>query len=373
MRDFEYQTATTVDEAVSLLAAGGPRAKVLTGGTDLLVQLREGLREADLVVDVKKIPELMQLDYSEKSGLRLGAAVPCYRIYGDPQVAGAYPALADSARIIGGWQIQSRAIVGGNLCNSSPAADSIPSLIAYDVDLPLGWPTGAAHRCAWPSFARGRAKTCWAAARFWPRSSFRRAGHTAARRTCGSFRATKWISPSLAPACWVRLNAAGDKIEQARVALAAVAPTPLAATDVIDLAGGQAGHGARRSPTPATGPLDRQADQRQAWPAEYRLHLVGVLTRGPGHRRRAREAARESATFRGKRTIHASKYTRNHAVRKRIHVSTTINGEAVEFFARRGRACSRCCDTLQPDRRQGRLQQRQLRRLHRDARRRAGR
>ena len=83
MKDFEFQTATTVDEAVSLLAASGERAKVLTGGTDLIVQLREGLREADLVVDVKKIPELMELSFSPATGLRLGAAVPCYRIYGD--------------------------------------------------------------------------------------------------------------------------------------------------------------------------------------------------------------------------------------------------------------------------------------------------
>ena len=70
MRDFEFQTATTVDEAVSLLAARGERARVLTGGTDLIVQLREGLRDADLVVDIKKIPELVQLDFSLGAGLR---------------------------------------------------------------------------------------------------------------------------------------------------------------------------------------------------------------------------------------------------------------------------------------------------------------
>ena len=87
---------------------------MLTGGTDLIVQLREGLREADLVVDVKKIPELMESSFSSSTGLRLGAAVPCYRIYGDAAMAAAYPALVDSARIIGGWQIQSRASIGGN-------------------------------------------------------------------------------------------------------------------------------------------------------------------------------------------------------------------------------------------------------------------
>ena len=90
MKDFDYQTATTVDEAVSLLAARGERAKPLTGGTDLIVQLREGMREADLVVDIKKIPELMELAYEPASGLRLGAAVPCYRIYGAPAIVEDY-------------------------------------------------------------------------------------------------------------------------------------------------------------------------------------------------------------------------------------------------------------------------------------------
>ena len=129
LKDFEYAAASTVDEAVSLLAARGPKAKILAGGTDILVQLREGMREADLVLDVKKIPELTQYSFSPETGLHLGAATPCYRIYGDEKIVKAYPALADSARIIGGWQIQSRASIGGNLCNSSPAGDSLPALI----------------------------------------------------------------------------------------------------------------------------------------------------------------------------------------------------------------------------------------------------
>src|SRR5205823_11113388 len=94
-------------------------------------QLREGLRDADLVIDVKKIPELMEINYSPPKGLRLGASVPCHVIYENAEIARGYPALADAANIVGGWQIQSRASIGGNLCNSSPAADSIPALIAY--------------------------------------------------------------------------------------------------------------------------------------------------------------------------------------------------------------------------------------------------
>src|SRR5687767_12899779 len=99
-------------EATRLLAGANGKARILAGGTDIIVQLREGLRDADLVVDVKKIPELTELSFSTGAGLRLGASVPCYRIYEDAAISRAFPALADAARIVGGWQIQSRASVG---------------------------------------------------------------------------------------------------------------------------------------------------------------------------------------------------------------------------------------------------------------------
>ena len=98
-----------------MLAEHGERAHVLAGGTDILVQLREGHREADVVVDIKKIPELMQLDFATDTGLTLGAGVACHQLYERADIAAAYPALIDAARIIGGWQIQSRASVGGTI------------------------------------------------------------------------------------------------------------------------------------------------------------------------------------------------------------------------------------------------------------------
>ncbi|MCV4932560.1 FAD binding domain-containing protein, partial [Escherichia coli] len=77
----------------------------------------------------KNIPEATELSLGADGSLHLGAAVPCYKIYEDARIATAFPALADSASLIGGIQIQSRASIGGNLCNASPAADSIPTLI----------------------------------------------------------------------------------------------------------------------------------------------------------------------------------------------------------------------------------------------------
>ena len=277
MKDFEFQTATTVDEAVSLLAAKGDRARVLTGGTDLIVQLREGLREADLVVDIKKIPELMELSYTPDKGLWLGAGVPCYRIYGDADIAAAYPALVDAARIIGGWQIQSRASIGGNLCNSSPAADSIPSLIAHDVICHLAGPEGrrtvkAAEFCTAPGknvLKRGEMLTTLEFPPVPPMSS------SAYQRFIPR---NEMDIAVVGAASWVQLNGAGDTIEAARVALAAVAPTPLALDEASKWLAGKPATDATfaKAAEMATAAARPISDKRGT--DEYRKHLAGVLT-----------------------------------------------------------------------------------------------
>ena len=126
----DFATPKTVSEAVELLASKGDRARLIAGGTDLLVQLRGGRFSVDLVVDAKQIPELNELSYSAQNGLVIGAAVPCYLIYADNAIATAYPGLIDAATLIGGIQIQGRATLGGNLCNAAPSGDSIPPIIA---------------------------------------------------------------------------------------------------------------------------------------------------------------------------------------------------------------------------------------------------
>lgn len=278
MKDFEYAAATTLDEAVSLLAAAGNRAKVLAGGTDILVQLRENLREADLVVDIKKIPDLMQMRFDPARGLRLGASVPCYRIYEDKAVAAAYPALADSARIIGGWQIQSRASIGGNLCNASPAADSIPSLIALEAQCHVIGPQG--------SRVIPVAEFCTA-----PGKNALKQGEILVDLELppppgrGSSRYERFIPRNemdiavVGVGVSVQLSGDGKTIEQGRIALAAVAPTPVFAREASEFLSGkpaspetfaQAGVEARKAARPIS-------DMRG--PAEYRVHLVGVLVK----------------------------------------------------------------------------------------------
>lgn len=278
MKDFSYVAPATLREAAGLLAEANGKAKLLAGGTDILVQLREGLRDAELVIDVKKIPELMELSYSAGQGLRLGASVPCYRIYDDAAISAAYPALADAAHIVGGWQIQSRASVGGNLCNASPAADTIPSLIAHGVTALVAGPQGqrevkAEEFCTGPGknslqpgellvslmFPPQASKSSSAYERFIPRNEMDIAVAGAAS--------------------WVQLSADGQTIEKARIGLCAVAPTPKLAAEASQWLTGklaseesfaQAGELAKKVASPIT-------DMRGT--VEYRVHLVGVLVR----------------------------------------------------------------------------------------------
>jgi carbon-monoxide dehydrogenase medium subunit len=142
MQAFAYVPTTTIEQAVTALNQEGDAARVLSGGTDLLVQMREGRRTVGTVVDIKGIPEVNALSFDPIKGLSIGAAVPCYRIYGNPDVVKSYPGLVDAVSLIGGVQIQGRASLGGNLCNSSPAADSIPALIVHRAVAVIAGPDG---------------------------------------------------------------------------------------------------------------------------------------------------------------------------------------------------------------------------------------
>ncbi|HWB08457.1 MAG TPA: xanthine dehydrogenase family protein subunit M [Pirellulales bacterium] len=276
MKDFEYAAATSIDEAVSLLSAHGDRAKILAGGTDILVQLREGLRQADLVLDIKRIPELTELAFSRQQGLRLGASVPCYRIYEDKALAASYPALADSARIIGGWQIQSRASIGGNLCNSSPAADSIPSLIALDAVCQIAGPSGRRSVPA-SQFCTAPGKNVLQRGEFLVSLDFPPPQPRTGSRYLRFIPRNEMDIAVVGVGAWLRLDPAGQSIEEARLGIAAVAPTPLSATEAARWLVGkpatpesftEAGRLARQIARPIT-------DMRG--PAEYRTHLVGVI------------------------------------------------------------------------------------------------
>ena len=124
-----YEAPESLDAAVSLLAGAPGQARLLAGGTDLLVQLRAGVVEPDLVVDIKKIQEVHEIT-AENGGFRIGAAVTGAELGEHPGVKRLWPGVVEAVELIGSTQIQGRATMVGNLCNASPAADSVPALIA---------------------------------------------------------------------------------------------------------------------------------------------------------------------------------------------------------------------------------------------------
>ena len=142
MRDFEYTAPTTIDEAVQAFAGANGNAKALVGGTDLIDQIRIGRRTPELVIDMKRIPELNVLEYSADSGLRIGAAVSCTRVHTHPDVAANYPGIAIPSAFIGSVQIQNRASIGGNIGNAAPSGDTIPPLVALDATVTIAGPRG---------------------------------------------------------------------------------------------------------------------------------------------------------------------------------------------------------------------------------------
>ncbi len=277
MRAIDYVAPTSLSEAVSVLSAHGDRARPLAGGTDIIVQLRGGRRELDVLVDAKSIPELNQIEMTD-SGLRLGAAVPCYEIYQNQAVAAAYPGLIDAAGLIGSIQIQGRASIGGNLCNAAPSGDSIPPIITLSgeahINGPNGWRAVAAENfCTGPGrsvleageilvgiqIPAPAANSGTAYLRFIPRNEMDIA--------------VAGVSSS------VVLDASGQTIQSARIALASVGPTPILATAAGDSLAGkavsddaiaEAGRLASEAATPIT---DMRGTIRQ------RHHLVDVLTR----------------------------------------------------------------------------------------------
>ena len=106
MKNFDYNAPNSLRQAISMLTEKNGMAKILAGGTDLIVQLRGNRFQAEHVIDVKNIPELNELSYGSKKGLTIGAAVPCYRIYNDDNCVNRYPGLIDSAAIIGGAEFR---------------------------------------------------------------------------------------------------------------------------------------------------------------------------------------------------------------------------------------------------------------------------
>ncbi len=275
MQALKYQRATTIDQALQLLADSGSTGRILAGGTDLIVQARARSMEIDLLVDIKDIPDVSQLDYNAATGLTVGAALPCYRIYADADVQRHYPALVDCTTLIGGTAIQGRASIGGNLCNASPSADAIPMMIVLEATATIAGPNGR-REVPVEDFCTGPGQSVLQPGELLVSIHFPPPAADSGAHFLRFIPRNEMDIAVVNAASALRFD--GDTVSWARVAVGAAAPTPLlvdAAADQLvgrpltDVSIAAAAAAARE----ATSPID---DMRGT--IRQRRHLAAVLT-----------------------------------------------------------------------------------------------
>ena len=142
MMDIQYVAPKTLDEAVRAFAAAAGAGRILAGGTDLLVQMRNGVVTPGTIIDIKKIGELTAIEETKDGGFRVGAAVSGMALREHPTLSKVWPGVVEAANLIGSTQVQGRATAGGNLCNGSPAGDSVPAMVAAGAMVVIQGPNG---------------------------------------------------------------------------------------------------------------------------------------------------------------------------------------------------------------------------------------
>lgn len=276
MMRFEYYAPTTLAETAAILARFDGQAKILAGGTDLLVEIKENIRRPAGVVNIKKIPGLNGLSYNNTSGLTIGALTTVRAVETSPLVQQRYAGLAQAARELGSIQVRNRATVAGNICRASPSADTPPPLIADDASVTIFNPAGE-RTVPLAQFFIGPGQTVLA-----PNEILLAITapppppHTGkAYLKHGRRRAMELATVGVA----VSLTLEGDVCRQIRIVLGAVAPTPIRATEaeallsdapLDDIRIEQAARAAMAEARPIS-------DVRAS--ADYRRDMVGVLTR----------------------------------------------------------------------------------------------
>ncbi len=273
--NFDYYAPVTIADAVRLLEEHrGRTAKVLAGGTDLFLRMRHRVTTPGAVIDIKRIPELSALSYTDSEGLRIGAAVCHADVVRHEAVRQTYGALAEAASWVGSRQTRHRGTVVGNLCNASPAADTAPVLLAYRAVVQVAGP-GGEREVPIDRFFQGPGQTMLGPADVVTAVVLPPPGP----HGWGFLRRTRTaIDIALASSCAV-VTAANGTCRDASIGLGAVAPTPIRARQAEDALRGQ----------PPTEALTHTAGQLAAahcspisdvrCSGDYRQHMVGVLTR----------------------------------------------------------------------------------------------
>jgi carbon-monoxide dehydrogenase medium subunit len=285
-----FESPRSVQEAVAALAKHGAAARVLAGGTDLLVQMRSGAKQPAVLVDAKRIPELTAVALDAR-GATIGAAVCGDELSHRKDLIALWPGLLEAAALIGSKQVQGRASIGGNLCNSSPAADTTPALLANEARCIIAGPNGR-REVAVEEFNTGPGKNVLApdellVALFLPRP--------AARTSDAYLRLIPRTEMDIAVVgAGVRVTLAADgTCSAARVALGAVGPTAFLVPEAAAaLVGKQIDDASLAAAAAAASAAARPIDDKRGT-IPYRKHVAGVLTKRAVKIAAERAAARQ--------------------------------------------------------------------------------
>lgn len=220
----QYAAPTTTEEAARLLADNHKTARVLAGGTDLLVQIRAGMIAPELLVDIKRINGISDIT-AEDGGYRIGAAVSGAELGEHAGIVAMWPGVVEAAELIGSTQVQGRCTMAGNLCNASPAADSVPALVAANALARVVGP-GGQRDVAVIDIPLGPGKTSLEAGEFIASIYLPRRPERASDAYLRFIPRTEMDIAVCSAGVSLTLDAKGV-ITEARVALGAVAPTVL--------------------------------------------------------------------------------------------------------------------------------------------------
>jgi carbon-monoxide dehydrogenase medium subunit len=276
MQGLRYEAPTTIEAAVALLAGAPAGSRILAGGTDVIVQMETDLIEPPLLVDIKKIAELRQIT-QESGGFRVGAATSGMDIVRHAAFCKAWPGIIDGVKLIGSIQVKGRASIGGNLCNGSPAADSVPAIIAAGAIARVIGPNGV-REVKVETIPVGPGKTSLAKGEFI-------ASFFLPPRPAHSGDAYQRFTPRTEmdiAVVGVGINLTLDgsgTCTAARVALGAVAPTVLLVKECADaLIGSKVDDHALERLAAAASAACRPIDDKRGT-KEYRIKVAGVLAR----------------------------------------------------------------------------------------------
>ena len=232
MSDTQYLAAKTIDEAVDAHAKANGSARFLAGGTDLLVQIKSGIRKPNLVIDIKKIVELNSIQEISENEFVIGASVSGANLNRNPKFAKLWPGVLEAFRLIGSEQIQGRASLGGNLCNGSPAGDSVPALIAAGCKAVIAGP-GERKEIPIENFHLGPGKTILENGQMLVALKFPKRNNNSAD---AYLRMTPRTEMDIAVVgCGVNITIENGLCTNARVSLGAVAPKPLLINEASDI------------------------------------------------------------------------------------------------------------------------------------------